>query len=380
MTESTTSRLPIDLLRPIAVVSLIVAIALAFTWATEIILILFLGVVFGVFLTKVAALISGKLPLGYRGSLTLTVLMLLLLMAGGLALFFVQINQQIERAEKKIDQGLEDLGRFVEQYPVVRSTVASTPFVSDALGVQKSPDKQTAENGSEDSQRAKGSQGMQIPDIPQPVQSAASSIGQLFKTTFGLIVNSLLIFFVGLFLAISPTTYRDGLVQLVPPPRRARAKQVLNAVGDTLWRWLIGRFGSMLVTGLGAFLLLLALGVPMAGTLGIVTALLTFIPNIGAAIALSLAMLFALPEGTATVGGVLAGYLALQLVESYIVTPLIQQQAVSLPPAMLIAAQAIMGVLFGFIGAAVASPLLAAGKRIVQMLYVEDYLGDSSAA
>ncbi len=379
--EPAQSRVPVDLLRPIAVLCLLILLTAAFVMASEIILILFLGVVFGIFLTKVSAGISGKLPLGYRGSLALTVTGLLLLTAGSTTLFFVQINQQVEQAQEKIDQGIADLSRLIEQYPAVRSAVASTPFISDALGVEKANRSEGEQAAAEKSNNEpQVSQGLQLGDVPQPVQQAASTIGQLFQTTFGLVVNSLLIFFVGLFLAVSPSTYRNGIVQLVPPPRRDRAQQVLDATSETLWRWLLGRFGSMLATGLGAFLLLLALGVPMASTLGIVTALLTFIPNIGAAIALSLAMLFALPQGMGTVGAVLGGYMALQLVESYVITPLIQQTAVSLPPAMLIAFQAIMGVLFGFIGAAVASPLLAAGKTLVQMLYVKDYLGDSSAA
>jgi predicted PurR-regulated permease PerM len=112
----------------------------------------------------------------------------------------------------------------------------------------------------------------------------------------------------------------------------------------------------------------------MAGTLGILTGLLTFVPNIGAAIALLLAVMLALPQGTGTVAAVVVGYMVVQLVESYVVTPLIEQKAVSLPPALVIAFQAVMSVLFGFVGAVVASPVLAAGKTIVEMLYIEDHL------
>ena len=148
----------------------------------------------------------------------------------------------------------------------------------------------------------------------------------------------------------------------------------MNEVGDTLWRWLLGRFGSMLVTGIGAALLLWLIGVPMAFSLGIMTGLLTFIPNIGAAIALALAMLFALPQGTTTAALVLPAYLGLQLVESYVVTPLIQKRQVEIPPALLISFQAVMGVWFGILGAAVASPLLAALKVSIERLYVEDVL------
>lgn len=381
MNSESTNRIPVNLIRAIAVLTIIVALAAAFVLANEIILILFLGVVFGVFLTKTAGWVSSHSSVGYRGALAIIVVSLLLIFAGTVAFFFVQINEQIEAANEKIDEGMNELRDLIEEYPAVEATLASTPIVSAALGVEK--DKSTPEKNTEDGEQKKSSSkqsGIQLDSIPEPVQQAAGSIGAMFRTTFGLVVNSLLIFFVGLFLAVSPGSYRDGIVSLVPKPKRKRFAEVLDSTSETLWRWLIGRFGSMLATGLGAFLLLLALGVPMAGTLGILTALLTFIPNIGAAIALALAILFALPQGVGIVGAVVGGYFILQLIESYVVTPLIQQKAASLPPALLISFQAIMGVLFGFTGAAVASPLLAAGKTMVEMLYIEDYLQSDADA
>ncbi|TWU02599.1 AI-2E family transporter [Stieleria varia] len=386
MTKTSSYRIPVDLTRAICITAILVALSAAFVLAREIVLILFLGVLFGVFLTKLSGWVSGKAPLGYKGSLASVVIALLVMFAGANAFFFVQINHQVEKASEKIDEGMMELRSLVKEYPVLDSTVASTPFLSEAMGMnqEKNSSQQTSakesdsksDDGKNDDGKSESTDkaGLQLDSVPEPVSKAAGAIGQMFKTTFGLVVNSVLIFFVGLFLAISPSTYRDGLVCLVPKPRRPRITEVLDRTGVTLWRWLIGRFGSMLATGGGAFLLLLALGVPMAGTLGIITALLTFIPNIGAAVALFLAVLFALPQGTGVVTAVIGGYMVLQLFESYVVTPLIQQKAVSLPPALLISFQAVMGVLFGFTGAAVASPLLAGGKTIVEMLYVEDYL------
>lgn len=395
-------RLPVDLLRPLVVATAIVTVAAVFVLASEIFLILFLGLLFGVFLTKVASWVDTKLPGNYHSALTVVVVLLLLVSAGTVTFFFVQINQQIEQARTKIDEGMAELGELVSKYPAIRSAAASTPMLSEALELQsrQAEDEQSEAEQSEpgdppsaagvdsdasDSDtsaagdsRAGDREGLatQLSRIPEPVQQAASKIGQLFRTTFGLVINSVLIFFVGLFLAVAPTNYRDGIVRLAPLPKRPRTREVLDTLGETLWHWLIGRFASMLVTGLGAFLLLLALGVPMAGTLGILTGLLTFIPNIGAAVALVLAMLFALPEGTTAVISVTVGYILLQLIESYIVTPLIQRRAVSLPPALLIGFQAIMGVLFGIIGAIVASPILAVAKTLGEMLYIKDYLGD----
>ncbi|MDA8744307.1 AI-2E family transporter [Rubripirellula amarantea] len=389
MTKHSEDRLPVDLVRPIGLLLLIATLSSVFIIANEIIMILFLGILFGVFLTKLASWISTYSPVGYRGTLAVVVSALLIAIVLAHAFFFVQINSQIDEASDRIDDGMSELGTLISEYPTLRTTIAGTPFLSDALDIKQRRQGSNRSNNTDDQaenkneegtsdQNSSDQSGLQLESIPEPVKQVASTVGQIFKTTFGLIVNSLLIFFVGLFLSISPTTYRDGLVSLVPVPKRERYREVFDRTGDTLWRWLIGRFGSMLATGSGAFLLLLVLGVPMAATLGILTALLTFIPNIGAAVALFLAVMFALPQGTGTVGFVVGGYMGLQLFESYVVTPLIQQKAVSLPPALLISFQAIMGVLFGFIGAAVASPLLAAGKTMVEMLYIDDYLESPS--
>jgi predicted PurR-regulated permease PerM len=66
-----------------------------------------------------------------------------------------------------------------------------------------------------------------------------------------------------------------------------------------------------------------------------------------------------------------------QTLESYVITPLVQQRAVSLPPVILITAQIAMGVLAGATGVLLAAPLAVVVIVLLQMLYVEDVLGDS---
>lgn len=378
-------------LRAITILTVLVAIAagLVFTW--EIVLTLFLAVLFGVFLNHASLKVSQLLPLSRSGSLAAVVVALLCAFVGVNAFFFTQINQQIEQADQQIDQGAKKVQEWAVQYTAIRSAIQSTPFLAQILQPDHSGEskqeadssaqsnKQTSEKNQQkktDADESSASSQPNLNSLPQPAKKAASLVGQMFKTTFGLIVNSLLIFFVGLFLAVSPQVYRDGTVLLVPPARRDRIRDLMNQLSDTLWQWLVGRFASMLVTGLGASVLLFLIGVPMPGTLGVVTGLLTFIPNIGSLIAFLLAILVALSNSPATAALVVPTYAVLQLVESYLVTPLIQQKQVALPPALLISFQAIMGVLFGFLGAAVASPLLAASKVVVLELYVNDYLED----
>jgi predicted PurR-regulated permease PerM len=133
----------------------------------------------------------------------------------------------------------------------------------------------------------------------------------------------------------------------------------------------------MAVVGVLTAIGLWVAGVPLAFVLGLIAALLSFVPYIGPLAAVIPAALVALAEDPTKVIYVFALYGAVQLLESYLITPLIQERAVSIPPAVLIAAQVIMGVLAGAAGVLMATPLAVVLIVLVQMLYLEDVLGDS---
>lgn len=382
-----TASSPIPSFTTIVVTGLLLGISItSVVLANEILMILFLGVLFGIMLTKLRNIVAEKCHLRPTTSLMLVLTAFLLVVAAGGLVFFIQINSQAEKISKQLDEGVAELSGFVKRYPLGRTLIGSVPLLSNALNVTDDSPAATTSNADDsdqddsDQKTSQSKTSIPMSAMKAPVEKLTSGITQLFQTTFGVLVNGLLIFFVGLFLASSPGIYVRGTVKLFPPRYRPRVDQLLTELGDTLWRWLLGRFATMTVTGVGAFLVLIAIGVPMATTLGITTALLCFVPNIGAAIALLLAMLCALPQGLTETGLVLVGYIALQLVESYVITPLIQQRQVALPPALLIAFQAFMGVLLGFIGAAIASPLLAVITTTTEMLYIQDFLGDDTDA
>ncbi len=200
--------------------------------------------------------------------------------------------------------------------------------------------------------------------------AAASAV----STTFGALGNMVIIAFIGLYGAIAPGVYRRGLVWLVAPALRARTEEILDKLAKSLRDWLSAQLLAMAVVGVLTTLGLWLIGIPLAVLLGLIAAILAFIPNIGPILAALPAVLLALPEGMTTTLLVVGVYVVVQAVESYVITPLIQQEKVSLPPALVISAQLLLGVLFGLLGLILAMPLTAVAVTLVREAYVRDYL------
>jgi predicted PurR-regulated permease PerM len=215
-----------------------------------------------------------------------------------------------------------------------------------------------------------------VNEVVSSQQDLLSQVTGLFSRTLNAITNFVLILFIGLYLAVTPDLYVGGLVGLVPVGRRSRARQVIQAAGHTLRWWLVGRIFSMIVIGVLSVLGLWLIGVPLALVLGLLAGLLGFIPILGPILALVPPLLLALSNSPQQALYVVLLYGGIQIVESYFLTPMVQQRAVSLPPVLTISSQLILGLLFGFMGIAMAPPLAAMGMVLVQMLYVEDTLGD----
>lgn len=195
--------------------------------------------------------------------------------------------------------------------------------------------------------------------------------GSIASTTFGALISFFVFLIVGLYLAADPRSYRNGALRLLPEHQRSRAQALAGECGRTLRRWLLGKFASMLITGLLTGIGLYVIGIPLALVLGLLAALLSFIPNFGPILAAVPAILLGLGQSPATAGWVAGLYVVVQAVESYAITPLIQREMVALPPALIIVAQMALGVLVGGLGVVLATPLTALALVLVRRLYVE---------
>lgn len=201
----------------------------------------------------------------------------------------------------------------------------------------------------------------------------------LFSTTFGFLGSSIVFLFLGIFFAYDPEVYMRGFVRLFPKDKHLKVYENLDAVGDILRWWLLGKLLSMAIIGMMTSLGLFALGIPLSFTLGLLAALFTFIPNFGPILAAIPAILIAVTQGPMQAVYVIILYCVIQGIEGNIITPIIQNRTMSLPPATTIIAQLMMAVLTGFLGLILATPLLAALSVLIDRIYVDELVSQEAS-
>jgi predicted PurR-regulated permease PerM len=168
-----------------------------------------------------------------------------------------------------------------------------------------------------------------------------------------------LILFLAIYLAIDPPLYRRGLLRLVPRQSRKRADKMLTAIAVTLRKWLVTQLIAMVAIGVVTTLVLLALDVRAAVPLGILAGLLEFVPTLGPILSALPAIAMGFVDSPEKALAVTIAYVGIQFIENHLLIPLLMKEGIDIPPALTIVAQALMAIVFGFLGLLVAVPLLA---------------------
>jgi predicted PurR-regulated permease PerM len=313
-----------------------------FVWfAVQVLLLIFAGVLLAILLRSAADWLGART--GFSAGTSLAVVLLLILVALSAFGWAVapQVAEQVEQLTVTVPEAFAKLQERVQQYPWGRRLFT----------------------------------GGLDPLSPQSPDILARATGAL-STTAAVLIGAGVILFVGVYLAIRPDLYTDGILRLFPIRKRPRAREVLGAIGYTLRWWLIGQAIAMACVGLLTTPGLWLLGVPLALALGLLAAVLDFVPNIGPVLAAAPGVLLALVDSPTKAMYVTAMYMVVQQIESFIVTPLVHQRTVLMPPVLTISAQLLLGILIGPLGLLLATPLTAVALVLVKMLYVEDTLGD----
>ena len=189
-----------------------------------------------------------------------------------------------------------------------------------------------------------------------------NSVGRVtaaVSSAVGTITNMAMMLVLAIFIAAEPRMYERGVAWMLPLAERAHFYGTAEKIGWTLRRLMAGRLLGMAVEGFGTWILLSLGGVPMAALLGLLTGLLAFLPNIGAIISGALIILVGFSAGVDVGLYAIFVYFVVQMVDGYLIVPMVAKRAVDLAPALVLGAQILFGALFGLLGLALADPIIA---------------------
>lgn len=296
---------------------------------------LVLAAIFGV----ITQAVSRWTGIGRGPALGISVILILAVFGGAFTLFGSQLAGEFDTIQDSIPPAIEQVRAFLERAGLSESV------------------RKMVEQGSSD------------------ISRFASQAGGYVLTATNGIANFVLVFVAAIFLASDPAVYRRGLLLLLPDRAEPTIAAALDDASRGLRGWMVGQAVSSLVVAAFTWAGLALLGVPASGGLGLIAGLLDVIPMIGPIIAGVPAVLLAFTVSPITAVWTIVLFLIIQQIQGNFLQPMIQKQAVDVPPAILLFAVVAAGLLFGFLGVLLAAPLTVVVFVLVQRIYVRTLLG-----
>jgi predicted PurR-regulated permease PerM len=353
------------------------AALLLFSWYfAATLFLIFAGMLLGVALNAMTNLLGRVVKLSHSLRLTIVCLVLAGLLSGVIFLGGATIAQQATALSDTIKSQLVGVKAFLE-----RNGIDTSYFELGNLSATPATSTTPATPGASATPAATPTHN--LPSAGALASSGGAIVSQTLKLLLGTVSavgNFFIVLFLGLTFAAQPGVYRSGLLYMAPARHRARATVIIDRISETLERWLIAQILTMAAVFLVTWIGLALIGIQGSFILGIQAGLLTFIPTVGALIGGLIVVLASLASGWVAAASAFALFLGIHALESYILTPMLQRQALDIPPATLFAIQILLGVVFGIWGISLALPLMAIVKVLIDHFKADDPAISTAAA
>ena len=198
-----------------------------------------------------------------------------------------------------------------------------------------------------------------VKGLGSQILNSVGRVTEAVSSVVSTITNLAMMLVLGIFIAAEPRLYERGVAWMLPLAEREHFYVTAEKMGSVLRRLMAGRLLGMAVEGFGTLILLSLGNVPMAALLGVLTGLLAFLPNIGAIVSGALIILVGFSAGVDVGLYAVFVYFVVQMVDGYLIVPMVAKRAVDLAPALVLGAQILFGALFGILGLALADPIIA---------------------
>jgi len=353
-------------LRTVSLVLLVLAGVVVMWRASDIVLLIFLGNLFGLAVSRGARRLQ-RFKVPRTAGAVLIVLGAVVVIFGILSYAGPTLVSQTAAIRQGIPAAIEQAQAWI-----VKHTTGAPPAAPTAA-----PQGHNAAALADTSHAAPGLEiGSQAEDA---IKFASTLAFSFLSSSLTVLAGIALMVVLAVYVGAEEGLYSRGLISLFPPTARPRAVEVMRETSHALQKWLVTQFIAMGVVGLAYYIALTALGVQAALALALIAALLEFIPTLGPIMSGAIAVAMAFIDSPSKGFWVLIVVIIIQQLEGNLLIPYLMRGALNLPPALTIVTQALMAVLFGFTGMLVAVPLLAAAVVPIRMLYIDDHLGGAWA-
>jgi predicted PurR-regulated permease PerM len=329
-------------------------IALRFLWiAHAIFIVTFLGVLLGLAVSRAVDWLE-KIHIKRGLAAPLVILVVLGAFVGVGALMAPSLRSQTQQLSAELPKLVDQADKWLQQSP--------------ARSLVQQPQQQRQQQQQQES-------GLKA-QLGKEMRNSMKFLFPIVSSIFGAVGGLVLVIFIAMYVAAQPGLYREGILHLIPHSRRDRAEEYVDTLAQTLRQWLIARLIAMVMIGLIVGGGLALLDVKGAAALGLMAGLLEFVPFFGPIVSAVPALGVALLDSPQKALYVLILYLVVQQLEGNVITPLLLERRLDIPPILTVVAVAALGVVFGVVGMLIAEPLLAAILVTTKMLYVNDVVGD----
>ena len=343
---------------PIGKLLLTVALVVLAIKTIDVLLVVFLAVILGIYLNSLAALLHRRLGMPMPVGLGLGVAATLGALVGVVLLIAPPVTSQVQDLLTNLPTYLANLDSningLIRSIPVLRRSAAAG---------------------------AEGQPGLLANALSEILGFLRGAAVPYLKGGVEVLIEGVSVLVMAIFLARHPAVYVDGVVALAPPNRRPLARAILHDLGVTIRAWTIGQIIAMVLLAALTTLGLWALGMPYFLAFGVFAGVAAIVPFFGVLLSTLLPALFALGAFGVTKALLVAALgVVVHIIEANFVAPVVMERQVNLPPVVTIAGVLLIGKLLGLGGLIIAVPILALVMILVRHILLGEVYGDPVSA
>ena len=327
---------------------LAIIIALYILWRIkQVLLLAFAAVVFATAINQIVKLLQNKYHQPRKTAIAISVIGVMTFAIGFIALIIPPFIDQFQQLVTLVPIGLEQLSNWNQWL----SNFLPENLIQEIKGFESIPR-----------------------NIQAWLNGLLGNFFDIFSSTLGVFLNSLLVIVLTIMLLVNPTPYRQTFLLMFPAFYRQRVQTILKKCEKNLGGWAIGILFNMAVIAVlsGVGLLILGIRLPLANSL--LAGILTFIPNLGPVLSVVPPTAMALLDAPWKALAVVILYVVIQQVESSVLTPIVMKRQVSLLPAITLLSQVAFAVFFGVLGLFLALPITVVAQVWLKEILVKDIL------